>query len=1196
MARRLTPDQRRIVDTLDRPLFVAAGAGSGKSSTLAERVAWALTPGSGQDGRPYLNSLDEALVITFTHAAADEIREKIRARLREAGLMEQALAVDSAWIGTIHGMCSRILHAHALDLGLDPEFGLVTDTDASEMLEASVESVVARIVQGGEYPELRDLFDLRGRNSFDSGSTVIGMVKELLASAANGTEGLDSVTFPGREVDFEHELVHLLELFHAAHAALSQPKAFRPGPANDAAYQGLCEGVAALEAFFALPPSARTAATALGALSAIRQPSKSSFKKVEPWVEARSVYDALSFDLRVAVTASVAPDLLAIARRVEERVRELKAAEGVVDNDDLLRLTHEAFAAHPELREHYANKFRLVMVDEFQDTNDQQVQMVEQLSGPGACHLATVGDAQQSIYRFRGADVRVFSEREKAMPPQSVVRMTKNFRSHADILSFVDCVCGQGMLPGFMSLEPHLERKDIYRARSLPRVSVEVTSGDGKTGALRTPVAAAQVADRVSRYLDQGESPDGVTLLLGRMTNLDAYLGALRARGIDCVVTGGSTFSKSPEVSVVCALLSVLANPRDTQAGLYTALASEMFLVDADDLCALSTCLQEGLGVPGKRGIERGLIDFTFLEGVTPSPRLVAAHDVLLRAFSRMGTWPTKELLLGAVRESGWLARLERRGAEGQAVLANVLAAIRYAAELVDEAGLGYSRAALEFSRWLGVAKRGPASLAGGSCGAVSVMTVHASKGLEFPLVVAVECWGASDVTPKKGLVCENVGGSVLCALVPGGDDMNKLLKEDVPAGPGECVTKADWARHLSNATAEADAAEDARLLYVALTRAREALVVGVPLELYKTGMKPPLAVEALAALFGDELSDVGESSVDYGGSEPACVRRVHVSKDASTGEVWADCGNATLEIPEPAEATSRIELFDPAVEDGIAEVGEGARPLGGRSGVFSFSSAHAQLAARFAKGADGGGQDASLGPAPASSVPPPSAPAGPALPSPRPTPASPAPPSPRPTPLRSVEDADDLEVPGDTADADKATRFGSAFHELAQTMVETGRHPSELRIGEMCRTWSLARADAGRLVEALVRWRDSDVRKEALSHATLRAEVPFFQRVSSAFGEHVEGAIDLLCTDPGSADALVIDYKTGDRGLTEEQIRERHEMQANFYAHVLMSEGYLRVECAFVCVEVDEGDGQPHVARYSFDADSPPTIDFGAV
>ena len=122
-------------------------------------------------------------------------------------------------------------------------------------------------------------------------------------------------------------------------------------------------------------------------------------------------------------------------------------------------------------------------------------------------------------------------------------------------------------------------------------------------------------------------------------------------------------------------------------------------------------------------------------------------------------------------------------------------------------------------------------------------------------------------------------------------------------------------------------------------------------------------------------------------------------------------------------------------------------------------------------------------------------------------------------------------------------------------------------------------------LALALARWERSAIRAEALSHAVLRAEVPFFLHLESEYGDYLEGAIDLLCSDPASTHALVIDYKTGDAGLTLEQIRERHAMQAGYYADVLLRLGYASVECAFVCVELEDASGEPVVVRYSFDS-----------
>jgi RecB family exonuclease len=97
--------------------------------------------------------------------------------------------------------------------------------------------------------------------------------------------------------------------------------------------------------------------------------------------------------------------------------------------------------------------------------------------------------------------------------------------------------------------------------------------------------------------------------------------------------------------------------------------------------------------------------------------------------------------------------------------------------------------------------------------------------------------------------------------------------------------------------------------------------------------------------------------------------------------------------------------------------------------------------------------------------------------------------------------------------------------------------------------------------------------------------------RVDSRYGKYVEGAIDLLACNPGSSQALVVDYKTGDVGLSVAQIVARHRMQANFYAWVLMDQGFEAVECTFVCVEVDDGAGGPVVVRYRFDRGTPPHI-----
>ena len=128
----LTPQQRACVEHVNGPLLVSAGAGSGKTFMLTQRIAYALL-------NPELSGvtdIDQVLAITFTEAAAAEIKARVRNKLRQEHMPEQALKVDACWISTIHGMCSRILHENALELGLDPAFGLIGDVDKNRLLTA----------------------------------------------------------------------------------------------------------------------------------------------------------------------------------------------------------------------------------------------------------------------------------------------------------------------------------------------------------------------------------------------------------------------------------------------------------------------------------------------------------------------------------------------------------------------------------------------------------------------------------------------------------------------------------------------------------------------------------------------------------------------------------------------------------------------------------------------------------------------------------------------------------------------------------------------------------------------------------------------------------------------------------------------------------------------------------------------------
>ena len=1157
----LNERQRQIATTLDEPLFVEAGAGSGKTFTLTQRITWALSPGSGADGAPFLDDLGQVLVITFTEAAAREIKERVRSTLRRAGMAEAALAVDDAWISTIHGMCRRILARHALDLGLDPSFSVVADSRQQALLDAAMDEVMRRARADASFAPVFAEFDL-GTLSAQGYTGAMGVVERLVGEGGALPGGLEDLAPASADPRALEEAVCdlALRVEELGACKLTASAAEKVGPALEA-LRGL-EG----RRVGAMPPEELSAV-----LDGIALPQARGALK-EAVTAAKSALALARAEVAFQRVAPVAGLLLELARRVEGRYDELKRAQGCLDNDDLIRLALRAVRDHEEVRRAYAGRFRLVMVDEFQDTDETQLELICLLSGEGATHLCTVGDAQQSIYRFRGADVSVFRGRGARVDEKNVVRLDVNYRSHADVLALVERVCAgagpaRGAMPDFMHLDAFPDRTDKYRARTLPRVDVEVCAGAGRSGRPsrhQTGTMAAQVADALARYRDAGERPGDMALLLGVTTHADAYIDAIRARGMECVVTGGSTFTGTDEVKVVCALLHTLANPRDTQSGLFPLLASEMFGLDANDFCELGTRAQDKLDAPTKRAIDRGILDMTFFHDREPSARLRRAHEVIARALDEVRWRPVADVCADVARDSGWLARLEAGGPEGLARAANVLAAVRYVRDLTCELGLGAARAATEFDLWLASAKVPPASLAGGEDeggGTVRVMTVHASKGLEFGVCAVAECWG--NPRPESRLACGRSASGGAFVLRPddvGSSALAGIDPEELEEGADRSAARPLCARYLALRAddLEQEAKEKARLLYVALTRAREALVVGVSAASGKQGVCSDLAAATLEALSAGEWAPVpGVRSVDYGGSAPARLRCVVVEQG---GEGAAADSAGTLpgfDGPLPDDPAEVATWGLGEEEGGVAGEGAGtafdlyevdgrahdAAPTSwrAREGVFSYSSVHAALA------------------------PPPERP-------------------PAPSPAEREAEASGAPV---TEDADRATNLGSAFHELAQAMVESGGPVDDARVSAQVRRWNLSARAEGRLRSALARWEGSSLRAEALAWPSVRAEVPFFQRVDSPHGNYLEGAIDLLCFDPVARRALVVDYKTGDAGLSRAEVSERHAMQAEFYAGVLLSEGVERVECAFVCVERDDPDapGEPLVVRYAFGA-----------
>ncbi len=1152
-----TYEQECCIGRLVGPVDISAGAGSGKTFTLSQRIAHALSP----DSHSGIRDIDEVLAITFTDKAASEIKSRVRSTLRANGLFEPALKVDSAWISTIHGMCSRILRTHALMLGLDPGFAVIGDKERDELLDAAINEMVgedSEIVSRTEFDALFEAFPARSIGF--GGGSVFAMVEALIAKAAGMVDGFDGFRTgpaPASPTELAKRLLLACEEVLAAYEGAKTTATLEKNKMS------LSNAAEALEAY--LLDGDQTIEGFIDVLDQCEFLGKRGCP-AEETAEYMNVHAGVAQEAFLAKARPLLDDLLTLAQRAQTAYESRKRALGVLDNDDLLKRALDALS-HEEIAAQYRDRFKLVMVDEFQDTSQIQIEIVRRLAGEGLRYLCTVGDAQQSIYRFRGADVNVYKAfrsgletdevRESGGEP-TLLKLSRNFRSHADVLAFVRTVCSQKQVFGddFLDLEAAYDGRG-YRAAE-PRIQlVAATVPQGCSGGTAdlAQAEARAIAQYFRRMHDAGHALSDMAVLLGRMAYAEVYAQAIREEGFPCVIAGGSLFHKAREVKVVERLLRVLADLNDTQA-LFEVLTSEMFELSADDMLDLSTGFDEANGIPLKRNLSKGFAALAECEGEL-SPGLRHAVMLLRKAQMEIRFKRPSKALMDVLLDSGWIARLEASGAEGSACIANVLKAVRFVETMEEDKAYGIARVAAEFSGMIAAGmKEAPGALSADGQEAVKIMTIHASKGLEFPLV-ALARFAKGPSGSKSKLSAETIGTETYLSLGAPSACMEKgSLSAKAQAKPYEASDDADprtaknlldYHAALKRVAHREEEAEERRLFYVGATRAKEALAVVMGIKEQKTDPYRAYkgAVEDIrSALFGDELFPADDALADYGGSEPASfVRVAAVAEDAEGEEPTAVIAGDLLEKGaacreahpsdgyEPsacAEATRRGEsacqyavgageigdlgtVFVPEIEPfGLLDT---RAPVRERSGLFSYSSIaepHDAVASDMHDGA----------------------------------------------PL--------------AADADKATDLGSAFHRLAQLAALRSPDFARSRFDAVAKTYGIK--DVERLRSAVDRWFSSGVCARALGMRVHDAEVPFCAAVAGAGS--LEGEIDLFCTDDGRH-ALIVDYKTGGSAAeTDEQLHEKHLLQAQCYAFATLRQGYDSVEFAFVRVERDDPSG----------------------
>lgn len=1147
-----TPGQRQIITTLDKPLMVSAGAGSGKTFTLTQRIAYALSEG-GPNALP-LQSIDQVMAITFTKKAAAELKSRIKRQLTGMGLVEEALKVDDAWISTIHGMCSRVLREHALELGIDPAFSVISETESKCYYDEAFDIVIKRIQDGNDAALKSFVGSLDVYSQGAASSSIEAWVHKITSRALALPGGFDAVVVPEVEGDpsaLMRQMVELGETFVSCLEGL--PKQGKTDAKNHEAataalemaneylleYGGCTsfsdpdfEAARFVEAFFSFPKTS----------------PKYRVKESDPtfFAEYRDAYAFAAGQVEAAFSACDVQALLRVARAVDEEYQRLKGAANI-DNVDLLRMAYHALTDYPEIADAYRRQFKIIMIDEFQDTDELQVALVRALAQPGLSNVCTVGDAQQSIYRFRGADVNVFFGYRKSLevecPEAQFVSLPDNFRSHADVLSFVDKVFSQPQVFGdqFLSLAPKgaVNNQEDPLFDSRPRLSMALFDckvGGPGLGAGRLE-CARRIAEHFASLRDDAShpaSPSDMVLLLGNMSNVGVYAQALRDAGFECLVAGGSTFSNSQEVTLVASVVRLFSSCTDNEA-LYTVLTSPLFALGDDALLHLATGTSRQ-GRRFRRALADGFAAWKDEKGLTDlapeqEDQIDFAHICLDAAFDSVRRFGMAAGVRTLLRSSGWLIRLEGEQAQGQAIVGNLGKALRML-EDVEKLGLGLARTADRFKNDLATLKLAPGTLSASSSNFVRIMTVHASKGLEFPHVALADLRLSGKA---ESLVAENIAASTYVGL---DSPMLRSVRKTIQGlhefieqsdEPGADIMQAstyqDLMLSLKGYVATQELSEARRLLYVALTRASKSLFIGMAHSGNKNFSYEGKGIldDLHEALQWEASANAPMQKLDYGGSAPMDFELTVLDTPAERVERVVEEGKP---FTIPASSLPPAPYCQPYHAS--------------REEVFSYSSI-------------GDASHWDSDPDEAAEL-----------------------------PMFEVDQAFFEE---------NATALGTAFHRLAQRAiaqfdgVELKRPAAEV-IAAQVRARGLTPSQEVRLSAALDRWFASDIARSLVAKGVPRAEVPFMVCLGVASNAvYLEGEIDAVSFDEDGS-AFLVDYKTG--GSPDEsaaRVFGKHLLQAQCYALALMAQGSPRVTATFVRVEQESvaDASQPQTVEYTF-------------
>ncbi len=840
---KLNKEQQSFVDAIDKNVLVSASAGSGKTTTMIEKIIDMVI------GKNV--SIDDMMVVTFTVAAANDMKQKLASRINDrlmnaddelhGRLSNELEKINIADIGTLHSICKKYITKYFYAIQVDPDFSVASQEESKNLFNQAMVNVLDRISENDEskyYPLLEFFYQRRRVNEIQE---AIREVYHFLSSLADDAHWIENAIKNPTIDYFDYIHQHVKRDFSSLQRQITKELTI----IKEKSINILRTELESIHSFLSDFTAERKFAEALNVLFDFKFPNKPRVNKnmseeEKDYLEITSDFfyilkgrvenarkicitnDYESLTKGVEMSRHILLLLIDVVSEVKKEYTTLKKDRNLLDFNDLEDNMKLLLQDKSVLKEISLSK-KFIFVDEYQDINEKQDKIIASIRDGD--NLFLIGDVKQSIYEFRQASPEIFLDKYNRYPRSEkgkVLQLNKNYRSDPVILSFANKIFNEIITVDTVGIDyrktSQLETENGSFATAYPKVKVSIIdtpkSGEDKVDKEQSHVTEANaILSEISQLIGKKyynykvseekiiDYKDIIILVRSRGDNVETLYNKLKNNGIPVTANIKTDLFNTYEGNVLMSFLHVLNNHLDDY-NLTTLLLSPLGSFCEQELANIK--VEDNRSYIKKRG-EKNYF-FTVLERCK-NDKVKKFFDTIDRYRKLLITLPVEDVLRTMVKDCN-LKTLWGSSVNGIAKVNNLAKFI----ELLDGCSDKYDIVSvlnmLEIYRG-----EGKINVEIGESNSVKIMTIHDSKGLEAPVVFLAGMGKQfnNNTRIKNVVISKEIGIGIKSLDIKNKVGQNSLLRE-------ACI--------LSKRKSEMD--EEIRLLYVAITRAQNILrIVG---------------------------------------------------------------------------------------------------------------------------------------------------------------------------------------------------------------------------------------------------------------------------------------------------------------------------------------------------------------------------------